>query len=85
MPPLRAKKTPLEMASDAKEMLEEQTVKEPGRKKMRAEFREGKMAPPVHPETMGPAEELRKRIMEMMLFPNIFNTKCMMKKASDAC
>ena len=79
MPPLRAKKTPLEMASDAKEMLEEMTVKEPGRKKMRAEFREGKMAPPVHPETMGPAVEMRTRILQMSLFPNIYNQKFLMK------
>ena len=80
MPPLRAKKTPLEMASDAKEMLEEQTVKEPGRKRMRAEYHEGKMAPPVHPETMGPAVELRTRILQMSLFPNIYNQKFLMKR-----
>ena len=77
--PIRSKKTLLEMAQDAKMMLEEQTVKEPGRKMMRAEFREGKMAPPVHPETMGPAVEMRTRILQMSLFPNIYNQKFLMK------
>lgn len=77
--PIRSKKTLLEMAQDAKMMLEEQTVKEPGRKMMRAEFREGKMSPPVHPETMGPAVEMRTRILQMSLFPNIYNQKFLMK------
>jgi hypothetical protein len=79
MPPIRSKKLPLEVALDVKEMLEEQTVKEPGRKKMRQEFKEGKMVPPLHPETMGSYEELRKKIMMMSLFPNTVNTKFLMK------
>ena len=77
-PPIRSKKMPLKLSEEAKEMIEEQEVKE-SRKRMKSEFAEGKMTPPVHPETMGPEQELREAIMRLSLFPNIYSAKAMLK------
>lgn len=77
-PPIRSKKMPLKLSEEAKEMIEEQEVKE-SRKRMKMEYREAKMAPPVHPETMGPEQELREAIMRLSLFPNTVSAKSMLK------
>lgn len=45
------------------------------RSHMREEFKAAKQVHPLSPETVGPCETLRERILRLSLFPNIYNAR----------
>ena len=76
------------MPEDAMEMLHEADKADPRGGKRRAIMKqmhkEGKKENPVHEDTMGNAMEMRKSILMLSLFPNIYNMKAMLRRPDEA-
>lgn len=49
-------------------------------KMMRGMYKEGKMEPKMN-DTVGPAQDLRMRILSASLFPNLYNRKMVMTQS----